>query len=589
MPPRLVANDALWRCLCPGIFRNVSVSTAGRPAAASALRRRLNRPKFHPLRVHDYSTATSSYSDALFSQPNAPTFRSSQLLRAHQSPRDKPPLAQLPTHILYEHLRNAGAKGHFDEVFSICRVLVKDRGEPPNKDMYTAILHSFVSASNGTAGKVRKVLEDMGFWADAGSGLHGGHTKIELDARGCECVLEVLAVHPDYLLRTEILEYMKSRWFALSDRGHNFLIAGLLRERHFEQALEMLDDMARRKTRIENWLFDKALWTLLEFGEVEEAFYVLGLRDGVWNTQVEPGYLKPGTGACHAVLALAARFGDVHLATDVFRVLTERGTVFTTHHYELLITTYLNAKDLSAALSVLLIMGDANLKVNIGTCQPLYWYLRREKAAEISRSMAAFNMLQNFEAFGCKVPTAAINACMQASIVLDRFEEAIEIYKALHTVSKSGPDTQTFNVLFQGCHKNNRKELAMFFANEMIQLDLKPDRLTYDRLILVCLQADDLEDALLYYEEMRSLRAKLGSAEMMRPRRGTWEELIVRCAKVGDERAVAMLKEYKHWQEEPRLAVERAVKERFQVAPSETGRADEAVFEETRPKYAAKI
>jgi pentatricopeptide repeat protein len=110
---------------------------------------------------------------------------------------------------------------------------------------------------------------------------------------------------------------------------------------------------------------------------------------------------------------------------------------------------------------------------------------------------------------------------------------------------------------------NNRKELAMFFANEMIQLGLKPDRLTYDRLILVCLQVDDLEDALLYYEEMRSLRRNPGAAEIMRPRKGTWEELIIRCAKVGDDRAVAMLKEYKQWQEEPRIAVERVVKERF--------------------------
>jgi pentatricopeptide repeat protein len=254
----------------------------------------------------------------------------------------------------------------------------------------------------------------------------------------------------------------------------------------------------------------------------------------------------------------------VHLATDVFRILTERGMVFNSHHYELLVTTYLSANDLNAALSVLLIMVNANLKVNAGTCQPLFWYLRREGPGETSRPMAAFNMLQDFEASGRKVPTAAINACMQASIALERLEEAIEIYKALHTVSHSGPDTQTFNVLFRGCHMNIRKELAMFFANEMIQLGLRPDRLTYDRLILVCLQADDLEDALLYYEEMRSMKAKPGSAAMMQPRRITWELLILQCVEKSDERAVALLRDYKELQEEPRVAVERAVKLRFE-------------------------
>jgi pentatricopeptide repeat protein len=285
----------------------------------------------------------------------------------------------------------------------------------------------------------------------------------------------------------------------------------------------------------------------------------------IWNTRVEPGYLKPGTGACLSILALAARHGDVHLATDVFRVLTERETIFTSHHYELLVTTYLNANDLPAALSVILIMVDAKLKINTETCSPLFSYLRREKPDEASRPITAFNILQDAEASGRKVPTAAINACMQASIALDRFDEAIEIYKSLHTVSRAGPDTQTFNVLFKGCNLNGRKELAMFFANEMIQLGLKPDRLTYDRLICTCMQSDDWEDALKYYEEMRSTRVKLGSKETMQPRKKTWEGMILKCVIQGDERAVALLRDYMEHQEEPRIALERAVKQRFET------------------------
>lgn len=284
----------------------------------------------------------------------------------------------------------------------------------------------------------------------------------------------------------------------------------------------------------------------------------------VWNTQVQPGYLKPGTGACLSVLALAAKYGDVRLATDVFRVLTARDTIFTTHHYELLIQTYLNANDLSAALSVILIMVDTKLKVDAGTCNPLFGYLRREQPGEPSRPLAAFHILQDFEGSGRKVPTVAINACMQASIALGRFEEAIDIYKALHTVSHAGPNTQTFNTLFQGCRQNNRKELAMFFANEMIQLGIRPDRLTYDRLISVSLASDDIEDALLYYQEMRSTSVKPGSSRKMQPRRMTWEAIIYKCVKNGDERAVALLKDYKRFEEEPRRPVEKAVKTRFE-------------------------
>ncbi|KAF1850568.1 uncharacterized protein K460DRAFT_361339 [Cucurbitaria berberidis CBS 394.84] len=606
MPPRPFGNDALWRCLCPRFPSNPSILIAAR-TGASVQQRLAPRKHLVTLRPGHQSRAYNTSNDP-FQSSDAFSFQRVAVTGHHahrkpsrepsRSPRGKPLLAQVPTYNLYELVRAEGESGHFEDVMNICRVLVQDRGELPNKVMYTAILHSFVSSSNGTPGKVRKVLEEMGFFGDIKTSL-SGQPKIELDARGCECVLEVLAVHPDYLLRTEILEYMKSRWFPLSARGQNFVVAGTLRERHFEHALEMLEDMVKNEVRVENWLFDKAIWILLEFGEIEEAFHVLSLKEGVqskagtgtvqlsvalwgalldaagqrqlheaarmvWVTQVQPGYLRPVTGTCLSVLALAARNGDVELATDVFRVLTERETTFTTHHYELLVATYLNADDLSAALSVILIMADARLKVDAGTCNPLYRYLSTETSEEGSRPMHAFSLLQEFEAAGRKVPTAPVNACIQASIARDRFEEAIEMYKALHTVSHAGPNTQTFNELFRGCHLTARKDLAMFLTNEMMELGLKPDVITYDRLILVCVTSGDLEDALQYYKEMRTVDARGSGKGPMQPRPGTWERLIHECVVQGDERAVALVEDYKAGVDEPRRHVVKAVVDRFE-------------------------
>ncbi|KAI8941876.1 hypothetical protein NX059_003073 [Plenodomus lindquistii] len=617
MPPRPFVNDGLWRCLCPGFPPHATPSAGLRagprrsldPRPASKLDSR--QVPSHPSRAYTNAPFTPNHGFSAQPSPQEPSPRSFPSFDQQAFPRTKrnapslPPLAQLPTHILYEHARTEGAKGNFDDVMNICRVLIKDRGEPRNIAMYTAVLHSFVSATNGTAGKLRKVLEEMGFWSEK-EAHPAGQPRIELDPRACECVLEVLAVHPDYLLREEILEYMKARWFTLSDRGINFVVAGMLRERHFEHALETLDEMVRNKARVESWLFDKAMWMLLEFGEVDEAFYVLSLKElsqgarvqgmgsaklsealwgamldsaahqqlyeparKVWMSQVQPGYLKPGSGTCLFVLKLAARHGDVELATDVFRVLTERETALTTHHYELLISTYLKANDLNDALSVILIMVDANFKIDEGTCNPLFMYLSGEEPGEDSRPMHAFKLLQAYEAAGRKIPTAAVNACIQASISLSRFEEALEIYKALHTVSHAGPNTQTFNVLFRGCYLTQRKELAMFLANEMIGLDLRPDRLTYDRLIIVCLKADDLTDAMLYYEEMSTL-GTAGGSKNNRPRKKTWELLITKCVQKGDERAVPLLDAYKKAVEEPRIDLERAVLGKFEFAAGNT-------------------
>lgn len=278
MPPRPFVNDALWRCLCPGFPPNATAAHLAR-AAAPATRATLapRRPSRPPRQTRTYSAAAAQ--PTFFAQPHAPPPtappRSSSRPR---NPKEKTPLVHLPTHILYEDLRDAGAKGHFDEVMKISNVLIQDRGQRPDQAMYAAVLHSLASSENGTAGKVRKVLEEMGFWGDKAM---DGREKVDLDVRGCENVLQVLAVHPDYLLRAEVLEYMREKWFTLSDRAHCFVVAGLLRDRLFEQALEMLEDMCRRKVRVDEWVWSEAMWLLLEFGEVEEAFYVLGLKESV--------------------------------------------------------------------------------------------------------------------------------------------------------------------------------------------------------------------------------------------------------------------------------------------------------------------
>lgn len=249
----------------------------------------------------------------------------------------------------------------------------------------------------------------------------------------------------------------------------------------------------------------------------------------IWSSRVTPGYLKPATGTCVLVLELAARRGDIDLATDVFRILAARDTTLTSMHYETLMQAYLNADDLPAALSIVHIMAESATKLDGNTLYPLFNYLKQDP----ERPSAAFDLLRSMESTGAKIPTAAVNACIRACIELSDLESAIEIYKALHTVCVRGPDTATFNILFQGCSRQRRKELAMFLAGEMIKLKVAPDALTYDRLVLVCCEAGDMDDAFAYYEEMRSEGHWL--------RRGTLEKLVRAAVEAGDVRVREVL------------------------------------------------
>lgn len=217
----------------------------------------------------------------------------------------------------------------------------------------------------------------------------------------------------------------------------------------------------------------------------------------------------------------------------------------------MLLETYLNANDLDAAISVVLIMAEGGIKVDEAGLHPLYNYLKVEKG----RPMQAFDLLQNAEATGRKVPTAAINACMQASVQIGNLGEAVEIYKALHTISRAGPNTATFNILFQGCHRAGRKELALFLATEMLKLNIKPNALTYDRLVLVCSLTNDLDDAFNYYEEMRGMG--------LVPRTGMFKILIDKGLEVGDSRVRGVLEDMKSCGYIPGRERLRAVRDRF--------------------------
>lgn len=250
----------------------------------------------------------------------------------------------------------------------------------------------------------------------------------------------------------------------------------------------------------------------------------------VWKRQVGPGHLKPSSGICFNILAAVSRVGDTDLATDVFRVLSERKEVFTQQHYEMLVDTYIQAGDMQTALSVLCIMQTSGAPPDDYSTRKLFQWTR----AEPGRPVELFGQLRKLKDDGHTIPLAAINVLIEAAIFRDNFDAAVDIYKALHTLCEDGPSTSTFNTLLRGCR--HRKDLAMFLAAEMVERKVDPDALTYDRLLLVCLtEQDNYDDAFRYYEEMRN-RGWI-------PRAGTFIAMGRRCARAQDARAWEVLKE----------------------------------------------
>jgi len=338
---------------------------------------------------------------------------------------------------------------------------------------------------------------------------------------------------------------MNLRWFNLTEDGKIDLAAALLKEGQLEQACQQLESMRKEAIDVPGWLHDMAIYTLLEAEEVGQALHLLRERfqDGdmdiskviwhrfldvasslrhregtafVWTKQVVPGYLNPASGICYNVLATAGRTGDTYLATEAFRILGQRSTVFTTEHYEELINTYIHARppDVQAAMSVMTIMDSANLEPSTVTTRSIcQYFVKKPQAAH-----DAVAILHDLHSRGRAIPVAAPNVIIEAFVDMGDFNSALLLYKSMHQLEQPQEDPDapyrplaniaTFNLLIRGARGLGSPasyETATFLASEQSALGIPRDSMTYDRLILRCYEAGRLDRGYKYFEEMREM------------------------------------------------------------------------------------
>jgi tetratricopeptide (TPR) repeat protein len=493
------------------------------------------------------------------------------------------------------------ADGEFADTRYLAEYLVRTRREKPNLQLYRALILSNIDTKHGAAWRVSDLLDEM-----VAEGL-------QMDVGICHAVLKVVAVHLDHLLREDVLDYMTKRWYTLTVDGAHDVAAGYFREGRFEQALLQMGKMRKENMPIDRWLWDMSLYTLCDAGEIEEAYRSVRTRwdspgttrigrgiwwrlldkasearhhDGTslaWQCQVTPGYMNPSSGMCLNVLATAAHAGDAALATEVFSHLSKRGTAFQPIHYELLISAYLAADppDVNRAISILTIMPLEKLEPSIIETRSLFLYLK-DKPNLVDQ---AFKHLRSLHSQNRKIPIAVLNLLIECYAAQHNLPEALKIYKLIHTfapidqgASKSYANIETFNLLFRACRTANPpdEKQASFLVSELLALRITPTPLTYDRLILVFVEA--ARAALKSAPDSSASTSPEAKAKLLldwafrhlidmqplnwMPRFGTLELLAVQLATVGDERCWDVMQlagdageeKVSGWQKKGRLA-----------------------------------
>ncbi len=548
MPPARKGIDGLWNCLRPAF----SFSS---PPNTRRVFKSLRTPTTHcgnPLQCLNQAKRRISLQARSYHPVVADT-------------KERPSPSQFGNvDILYRELHRQGIRADFLKIYEIVGDLVGRHGEAPNARLFLALILANTNSQHGSTTEVMRLLQEM---AEVGiepdSATYHAVLKVCGEPLGRTPVTyssdQVLAIHPDYLMRKAVLEEMHRRWFSISNDGWHDLIAGLLRDRQLELALDTFDSAQKEGVRIQSWLQDMIIYILCDIEEFDEVlvrmrhrisegdlaisptlwFYILDNASRalhhsatlyVWRKRVETCYLNPPSGVCTNILNTAARHGDFRLASDVCRVLGNRHEKLQLYHYESLLESYTTASDLKTALTLLSVMTSSGVPPSASSVRSVYALFRKDP----SLLPSAVPILRHLRDMDRPVPVTAVNVIIEAFVTLGDLDSAVETYKTLHLLCPTGPVTTTFNELFRGCRQAVRKDLAMFLASEMVALNIAPDVLTYDRLLLVCLTAardgaqDAYEDAWRYFDEMRGLD--------WWPRRRTTLLLLQSSSERGDER-----------------------------------------------------
>ncbi|KAI2629891.1 hypothetical protein GGR54DRAFT_586768 [Hypoxylon sp. NC1633] len=536
MPGERIVIDGLWRCLCPSIDAITISRLIGTPRG----------PRRRPIpSINSNGEATRGQARRLFRRvATGSHFDQNSEGRSHDSAEReriqyKERLAKrspwvpgalfgnvddfaaklhtIPTKTIYAALKDIpGAEGTYFSVTKLVEYLVKERKEKPNAMLYESLIRANVDKNHGSAEVASQLLKEMDKLA------------IPTTPQIYRALLEVTAVHPDYVLRNTVLFEMKNRWYSSTADDRVNITIGLLRDNQYELALEKLEELYKDPVAVPPWLYDIFLYVMGELGFHEETLSILkhrtkisnitneslssntwqflldmfsrdGFYDGIkyiWDRKVSTKYINPSDGVIMNVLIAASNYADAALAVNAVQLLSNRGRKLELHHYEPLVDIHAQHKDLLKAFTTLCIMAKADLHPDLSCTRSIFRMLR-ESSSETDKALEILDELRSHY----EVPSCAFNVVLEATEIHRGFKVALDLYRSVRQICVNGPDLDTYHILLRHC--TMRKSMNFLFA-EMEAFSIEPNQTTYDHLIRISSMQDNYEQAFQFLEKMKS-------------------------------------------------------------------------------------
>lgn len=368
-------------------------------------------------------------------------------------------------------------------------------------------------------------------------------------------------MHPDYLLRQEVLQKLRDRWLTLSPAGWHYVVIGLLRDHQFELALDQLALMARKDIPVENWLHSSLIYHLCDAEEFDEVYRLMRARveqghdmtaalwkhvletastaghylttSYVWKRMVELDHLQPSKDDCSRVLTLAERAEDTELANSVFRLMDNKGMTPGQEDYVTLIVSKLRAGDLPTAFDVLCSMQQEGVIPDQAATRPVLDYMVEHKTDH----RVAWQILKRLKNDRRDIPLASVQviadlchhyAHSDPSVV----EDAVGFHNELYTLCPGGANVDVYNSLILMCRTAGNRAAGMFLVKEMASLNVIPNGTTFESIILMCLDAGNYLSASMYFQDLIKREGFVT--------RETQKEIRKLCARSVDEYAMQL-------------------------------------------------
>ncbi|KAJ5133231.1 Ribonucleoprotein LSM domain eukaryotic/archaea-type [Penicillium atrosanguineum] len=419
----------------------------------------------------------------------------------------------------------------FVGTIEVLRSLIRDRHVEPRARHYKAMIQANTDNTLGNVNSVHHLLQEM------------EDNDIAADSGTLHAALQAFAVHPDYILRQEVLQKLRDRWLTLSPAGWHFVVVGLLRDHQFELALDQLALMERKEIPVENWLHSSLIYHLCDVEEFDEVYrlmrarveqghdmttalwkHVLGTASTaghylatsyVWKRMVELDYLQPSKDVCSKVLTVAELAEDTELANSVFRLMDNKGMTPGQEDYATLIMSKLSAGDLPTAFDVLCAMQQEGTSPNQVATRPMLDYMIKHKTDHREAVQVIADLCHHY-------------VRNDPSVV----EDAIGFYKELYTLCPEGANVDVYNSFIMMCRTAGNRAAGMFLVKEMASFNVIPNGTTFESIILMCLDAGNYLSASMYFED---LIKREGSVT-----RETQKEIRKLCARSVDEYAMRL-------------------------------------------------